>query len=296
MDKQIVCQNKGISKYCEGDFVITADDFVFYDKIKVPPPTFCPTCRMIRRFNFRNEGMLFRKKDSNTGQEIFSGFSSFSKVKIYENAYWFSDSWNKVESGRDYDFSKPFFEQFNELLENAPIPARSVFNLVNSDYVNEASECKNVYLSFNLDYVEDSAYLRKIREAKKSFDCYECQAIELCYECSVVNNSYKTFYSMECDNCVDVWFSRDLRGCTDCFGCVGLRNKSNYFFNKPYSKEEYKEKISEYLTGKYADICRAQTVTVQFWSTFPHKYYIGNKNVNSSGDRLFNCKNVQDSV
>jgi hypothetical protein len=35
------CQNKDKSKYCMGDFEITPDDFTFYEKIKVLPPTFC---------------------------------------------------------------------------------------------------------------------------------------------------------------------------------------------------------------------------------------------------------------
>jgi len=37
------CQN------CKKDFTIEQDDFSFYEKIKVPPPTFCPECRYKRR-------------------------------------------------------------------------------------------------------------------------------------------------------------------------------------------------------------------------------------------------------
>ena len=36
------CQN------CKQDFTIEPDDFGFYEKIKVPPPTFCPLCRAQR--------------------------------------------------------------------------------------------------------------------------------------------------------------------------------------------------------------------------------------------------------
>jgi len=37
------CQN------CKKDFTIEPEDFNFYEKIKVPPPTFCPECRLQRR-------------------------------------------------------------------------------------------------------------------------------------------------------------------------------------------------------------------------------------------------------
>ena len=43
------CQN------CKKDFIIEPDDFGFYEKIKIPPPTFCPECRMQRRLAWRND-------------------------------------------------------------------------------------------------------------------------------------------------------------------------------------------------------------------------------------------------
>jgi hypothetical protein len=60
------CQN------CKKDFVIETEDFNFYEKIKVPAPTFCPLCRAERRFVFRNERKLFKVKDFYTNKDIFS--------------------------------------------------------------------------------------------------------------------------------------------------------------------------------------------------------------------------------
>ena len=53
--QNIICQN------CKKDFVIEPEDFNFYEKIKVPPPTFCPECRLIRRFARRNEKALYHR-------------------------------------------------------------------------------------------------------------------------------------------------------------------------------------------------------------------------------------------
>ena len=106
-----VCQN------CKQDFVIEPDDFAFYKKMTVPAPTFCPNCRMQRRWSWRNEWKLFRKKDIH-GKEIFSAFHEDSMAKILETSEWYSDSWDPMAYGIDYDFSRPFFEQFRELFYN----------------------------------------------------------------------------------------------------------------------------------------------------------------------------------
>ena len=46
------CQN------CKKDFIIESEDFNFYEKIKVPPPTWCPDCRQQRRYAWQNERTL----------------------------------------------------------------------------------------------------------------------------------------------------------------------------------------------------------------------------------------------
>ena len=38
----------------------------------------------------------------------------------------------------------------------------------------------------------------------------------------------------------------DLRGCSDCILCVGLRNKKYCIRNQQYTKEEYEEFCREY--------------------------------------------------
>ncbi len=284
------CQN------CKNSFTIEPDDFTFYDKMKVPAPTFCPECRMVRRLAFRNERNLFRRKDAFTGQDSFSGFPPEANVNTYENDYWHSDKWDPMDYGREYDFSKPFLNQFYELLSQVPLPAKSSAGfMLNSDYCNEAGRLKNAYLCFDSDFVEDSAYLVKATNMKASLDSHEVIDDELCYEDVMVYKSYKTFYSLDCESCVDVWFSKGLRGCTNCFGCVNLKGKSNYFFNQPLSKEEYAKKIAELNLGSQESITKARAMALDFWQKFPVKYYHGIRNLNCTGDRISDSKNVLDS-
>lgn len=94
------CQN------CKKDFNIEPEDFSFYKKIKVPPPTFCPICRAERRFCFRNERKLLKVKDAFSGEIIFSLYPKDTGRKIITQEEWHGDSWDAGDNGRDYDFSK----------------------------------------------------------------------------------------------------------------------------------------------------------------------------------------------
>ncbi len=285
------CQN------CKKDFTIEPDDFGFYEKMNLPIPTWCPECRMVRRLIFRNERNLFRRKDALTGGELFSGFPAEANINTYQNDYWHGDGWDPLDYGVDYEFNKTFFEQFYDLLSRVPLPAKSSAGfMINSDYCNEAGRLRNAYLCFDSDFVEDSAYLVKATQMKNSFDSHEVIEDELCYEDVMVYKSYKTLYSVDCESCVDVWFSKGLRGCTNCFGCVNLRGKSYYFFNEPLSKEEYEKKISELNLDSYSSITNLHNKVLEFWHKFPVKYYHGIRNHNCTGDRISDSKNVKDSV
>ena len=286
-----ICQN------CKSKFVIDSDDFGFYEKMNVPIPVWCPECRMIRRLSFRNERNLFRRKDAHTGLDSFSGFPAEANLNTYENTYWHGDAWDALDYGVDYDFSKSFFKQFYDLLSKVPLPAKSSAGfMINSDYCNEAGRLRNAYLCFDADFVENSAYLVKATNIDDTFDSHEIIEDELCYEDVMVYKSYRTFFSLDCESCVDVWFSKGLRGCTNCFGCVNLRGKSHYFFNEPLSKEEYDKKLAELNLGSYKVIREMRTMVLDFWQKFPVKYYHGIRNVHSTGERISDSKNVRDSV
>ncbi len=123
-----ICQN------CQKDFTIESEDFSFYEKIKVPLPTFCPDCRTQRRFTWRNERNLYRNKCAATGANVISGFSVDSGMTIYEREYWWSDKWDPMSFGVDYDFSKPFFLQFQSFMKSTPMPSSFNARTINSEY------------------------------------------------------------------------------------------------------------------------------------------------------------------
>lgn len=282
-------------KNCQQDFTIDQDDLNYYDRIKVPLPTFCPNCRYMRRMSWRNAWHLFKKKDARTGEEIFSLYPKESPVKIYDKEYWISDAWDPMDYGRDYDFSRPFFEQFKELMHAVPFPAHSYFNITNCRFCTNINNSKNCYFVRGAGFTEDSSYLIWDKGSKQCFDSHMTTRCELSYGNVNTTNCYKTFFSVDCDDCTDIILSKDCVGCNNCVGCVGLRSKSYCIFNEQYSKEEYFKKVQELNLGSYQSLRNVRAKAYAFWLTKPHKFFHGIQNVNVSGDYIYESKNVQQS-
>src|SRR3989338_5205440 len=235
-----ICQN------CKQSFTIEPDDFSFYEKIKVPPPTFCPVCRMKRRFVWRNERMLYKRKSDFSGEEIFTSMSPESGIKIYEKDIWLSDKWDPLDYGMDYDFKKPFFVQFGELLKKVPLKNLNVQNGVGSPYVNNVTDPKNSYLVFNASNPEDCMYGHAINFCKLCLDVSHVSKCENCYEGFWLTQCSMSSFCSQCENSFDMWFSKNCNGCSNCFGCVNLRKQSYCIFNEQYSKDDYTEKIKSF--------------------------------------------------
>jgi len=123
-----VCQN------CKHDFTIEPDDFSFYEKIKVPPPTFCPECRMIRRFSFQNTWNLYWRNCDKCGKKTLSLYSPKQKITVYCQPCWWADDWDGTEFAVDYDSSRPFFEQIEDLIKKT-LDARSQHPRLRKDIV-----------------------------------------------------------------------------------------------------------------------------------------------------------------
>src|SRR3989338_6049540 len=109
------CQN------CKKDFIIDQDDSSFYQKMNVPYPTFCHLCRAQRRFCWRNEWVLYKRPSDYSGKDIFMMYGPDAGVKVYEKEIWVTDVWDPMDYGREYDFSRNFFDQFKELLSTVPL-------------------------------------------------------------------------------------------------------------------------------------------------------------------------------
>ncbi|MDA2922225.1 hypothetical protein MYX07_03080 [Patescibacteria group bacterium AH-259-L07] len=287
------CQN------CKSQFTIEPDDFDFYNKIKVPPPTFCPECRLRRRFMFRNERILYKRKCDLCKKEVISIYSQDKDYKVYCPPCWWSDKWDAQEYGREYDFSLSFFEQFDELMHKVPHVALIGIHktLVNSEYTNQVGSLKNCYLITNSDYDERCYYASGLEHSFDCFDMYNSTHNELCYDSLYLAKCNRVFFSQNSEACVDSLFLKDCIGCVNCFGCINLRNQQYHIFNKKFSPEGYKEELRRlgFDSGSYISSEAFHSRAKEFWSRFPNKFIHARRNKNISGDYIYNSKNTHDS-
>ena len=279
------CQN------CKKDFTIEPDDFDFYGKINVPPPTFCSSCRLQRRMSFRNERVLYKRTCDMCSKPIITIFSPDKPYKVYCMTCWWGDKWDAEEYGMEYDPEKGFFAQVKELNRKVPYPALVVdFNMENSDYVNHAGSCKNCYLIFNGDQCENVLYSNTLVHVRDCMDISMVINAELSYQ-SIDFSGTQIFFSENCSSCVNTYFSKDCSGLVNCFGCVNLRNKSYCMWNEQLTKEEYEKRMSEMKLDSYTFIEEIKKRAREFWLKFPRKYMYGLRNNNVSGDYVYECKN-----
>lgn len=281
------CQN------CKNDFTIEVDDFSFYAKIKVPPPTWCPECRSIRRMIWRNERSLFKRNCSKSGKSLISMFHPESDLVVYDRDIWWSDYWNPNDFGMDYDFTRPFFEQWKELLSKIPLANLGNTNVVNSPYGNHNADCKDCYLTYASWKNERVSYSRGAVELKDCMDIDTIEKSEFCYDdvictkCFKVNHSYNTDESASSDF---LWHSKNVQ---DSLGCINLRNQSNNIFNEKYTKEEYFDIKKNFDLGSYKNFLEFENKFNIFRLKFPYKYGNIGLSYNVTGDNIGLSKNVR---
>lgn len=285
------CQN------CKKDFIVENEDFQFYKKIKVPPPTWCPDCRLQRRLSFFNLINLYYRKCDLCGEDKVSVYSPDAPYKVYCPQCWHSDDWDPFEYGRDYDFSRPFFEQFMELKKEVPLLGLSLdlHTTRISPHNNHCGHVKNCYLIFHGGFDEDSAYGIAVDYCKSVFDCSLINSSELCYDSMhsyknnrCVGSRSQVYESLNC------FFLKDCSNCQDCFASANLRNKKYYVFNKPYNKEDYQKEVKKWDLGSYKIYKEIQKKAEEHWNKLPPKPHMDEFTVNYTGNYVFQSKNCKD--
>ena len=289
--KNVVCQN------CKGKFTIEPEDFNYYEKINVPPPTWCPTCRLIRRIACTNSWSLFYRNCDKCDKRTLSMYPPSQKITVFCQPCWWGDSWDGTEYAMDYDPNKPFLAQWKELSEKTPYTALETgyLTLKNCEYCNSIGYSKNCMLAIWADYCENVYFSSIMNEGKDIADSLLIFSSELCYESIWLHKSYRVFYSQECTACTAVWFSRNCYGCMNCVGCVNLHGSSYKIFNEQYSKEGYLKKLKELKFDTRSGIDKLKKESEIFWKKFPYRFYCGDSfNLNVTGEYIHKSKNSKE--
>jgi len=283
------CQN------CKKDFMIESEDFNFYKKIEVPPPTWCTECRMIRRMLFRNERSLYKQDCDLCKKPTISMYDPKDKYVVYCNDCFISDKWDPISYGKSYDFSKIFFEQLYEFFKK--IPRRALYQdfAVNSEYTNQCVYMKNCYLCFGGHHYEDSSYSAQNFFLKNCLDVDFSHKSEFCLESFHLRNCFRVRFGYYSEDSLDSWFIYGCRNCSNCIGCTNLHNKNYCIWNEQYSKEEYQNKLKEMDLSNRDNL---EKIKKEFWKhslNFPRKYANIKNIINSTGNDMEQVKNCKHS-
>lgn len=138
---------------------------------------------------------------------------------------------------------------------------------------------------------------------KNCTDCYDCNGSEDCLhvqlgvevtDCVDCSNmyikpelSYQTLGTIGTHNChfclyvfhsSDLWYCEQCYNSSNCFGCVGLRNKKYHIFNRPFSPEEYDKKVAEIIrsmqvTGEWGQFFPVEISPFPYNDTVAHAYH-----------------------
>jgi hypothetical protein len=287
-------------KHCQAEFLFDEEDRQFIRRLdpsiegntfSLPAPTLCPACRLQRRASFRNDQHYYRGACLLCKKSLISIYSPDKAVPILcHDCYW-SDRFDPLEYGCEYDFDRPFFEQFLAL--KTRVPRLAIFNTLseNSEYTVHSSRNRNCYLGSSLIDCEDIRYADLTHSSKDSQDLFSCLRLQQCYDC---------IYSIDCYACDALEYCEGLRDSSLCaycragnnlLACVGIRQGSFMLLNQVLSKQDFEAARLRFKTDpQYRDQLLSAFAQLKKSAHTPASWNVSCENV--LGDQLSFCRNV----
>ncbi len=274
-------------------FTISEAEQMYCNERNLPLPQQHPFERLKHMASFRNRIHLYNSTCAKSKKSILSCFPPEKGYTVYDVDIWSGDQWDAMENGKDYDPTRSFWDQYDELLKKVPLPNLNVVSstMENSNYVNGAVNLKNCYLCFSILDSSDCMFSWAAINSQNIVDGVNCYFSEIAYSCRDIEKCYNCIFVESSQNCSDSVFLFNCQSCKHCYGCVNLNNKEYHWFNEPLSKDEYEARLAE------TNLCNIQILGTErrkfkeFCKKFPIKYYHGKSIENSDGNYIFNCKN-----
>lgn len=148
----------------------------------------------------------------------------------------------EVKKLRSYTYQQEFKQRFDQFKLTQPVPAvhHTATSDSTGDYLVRCHDCVNVFTAAE---VQNCTNGFSVGFAKDCMDIFSCSLdTELCYEYGGNGlKCYRLLFSFDCEASQDLYYSLQCTNCSDCFGCVGLKNKRYCILNKQYTQEEYKK-------------------------------------------------------
>lgn len=245
---------------------------------------------------WRREHALKSRTCSNCNKPIISIHTTDTQYPVYCLPCWWSDNFDPLSYGKDIDLNRSFITQFGALLKSVPQITMMNDNGVgseNCEYCQDFAFGKNCYLITGAWELQDCYYCDgNCLKSRHLFDCYSVHYSELVYDSLASQHLYRCIHLNHCENCNNCSFGIDLKGCQDCLGCIGLRQKHFYIFNQQYSETEYRQKVTSFRLDSKEGMKYFNDQFEKWALSFPRKYAHLVNCENCIGDDLFNCKDV----
>lgn len=149
--------------------------------------------------------------------------------------------------------------KFWDFIKTNPIRAARVFNSQNvfGNDIKNSKNCSDVFQTEDSENVRHSAFV--VFKVKDSMDVGFSGRAQGNYEAQNVSaNSSNVKFSFAVKESTNCEFMINCQNCSECFGCIGLKNASYSILNKKYNPKEYYEildniKIKMLLHEEYGE-------------------------------------------
>lgn len=168
---------------------------------------------------------------------------------MYDQKIRWSDERNPMSYGRDFDFSKSFTEQFEQL--EREIPSMNLLDMENDicEYTNYTAWSKKVYMCHDVINSEKLLYSNMIKSCHDCLDISDAKNCSNCYEVVCAKNSYQCFFCIKIDDCKNCQFVQNSKNCSHCLFCNNLQNKTYHILNKQVSKDNFDDIYRKIIQG-----------------------------------------------
>lgn len=263
----------------------------------IPAPRQCPECRLQIRTAHRNEQHMYPGTSALSGKRMISLYAPEppwgEPYKVYLGDDWHSDGWDPLDFGREFDFNRPFFDQFKELQKAVPRLGLVAYNNENCPFTTGTAYCKDCHLISCSENSQNCYYGKLYQGCRDCMDCSYVYNSELCYGSFSIYDCYGCQYLSYGKNCADCWFSENLIGCHHCLFCTNLRNQDYCVSNNRVTPEAF-EKALNAIRGSFREYQKALAAWEKLRRQRVHKHANIVNAENCSGDFITNCHNCRD--
>ncbi len=261
-----------------------------YERFGFPVPDIHPIARFALRLCHGNNWSLYWTSDARTGKKLLSCHDPKDGEQIVDHHYWMSDEFDAKEYGREFDFSRGFFEQYFEMVRSIPKPNVTIVNCTNVEYANHVFNSKNCYLCFICFDSENVLYSFRSRASRDCLSIMNSRSCELCYQCIHCSECYDVQFAEFSSHCNASRFLSNCNDCMDCYQCANLKSKQYCIQNTQYTKEDYAAKMNEIDLSSYAQFQKEYEQWQTFLATQPIQAERNIACEDSTGTFLTNCR------